>query len=117
MTLERVCSFLRTKNHPQMLGGIQRFGAIGSKPLLDRGTVRRRGLIVILEFAFEREKLLLHIFSFGSEGKPERPAERARSARAASLARRVEDINGRWPLRACETWKETVNAADGTLAL
>src|ERR1700736_2739128 len=40
---------------PQMLGGIQRFGAICNKPFLDRGTVRRGGFRgSILEFAFER---------------------------------------------------------------
>ena len=47
--------------------------------------------------------------------KPERPAERARSERAASLARWVEDLNRGEPRR--DAVSQTVKAADGTLAL
>jgi hypothetical protein len=67
-----------------MLGGIQRFGAIRNEPFLDRGTVRRgefRGSI--LEFAFEREKLLWHIFRAESEALAERRGRRPEGARAA----------------------------------
>ncbi len=67
-----------------MLGGIQRFGAIRNKPFLDRGTVRRGGFSgSILEFAFEREKLLWHIFRAESEAQAERRGRRPEGARAA----------------------------------
>jgi hypothetical protein len=63
--------------------GIQRFGAIRNKPFLDRGTVRRGGWVVIFEFAFEREKLLWHIFRAESEALAERRGRRPEGARAA----------------------------------
>ena len=56
-------SLLRTQDQPQVLGGVQRFRTVSNQPFLNRGTVRRGGLLVFLEFAaFEREKMLLHIF-------------------------------------------------------
>src|SRR5258708_33715357 len=61
--------------------------------------------------------MLLHIFRLEGKASLSGTEERAGSARAASLARRVEDINGRRPLRACETWKGTGYGANGTLAL
>jgi hypothetical protein len=55
--------FLRAKDQPQVLDGIQRLRTIGSKPLLDRGTVRRGVWFIFLKFAAcELEKMLLHIF-------------------------------------------------------
>jgi len=46
-----------------VLNGVERFRAIVNEPFLDRGTVRRGGFRgIILELAFERENMLLHIF-------------------------------------------------------
>ncbi len=69
-------------DQPKMFKAIERFRAIVDEPFLDRGTVRRGGLVVILEFAFEREKLLLHIFRAESEALAERRGRRPGRARA-----------------------------------
>src|SRR5260221_9694750 len=70
------------ENQPKMLKYFNPFRAIVDEPFLDRGTVRRGGLVVILEFAFEREKLLLHIFRAESEALAERRGRRPGRARA-----------------------------------
>jgi hypothetical protein len=63
MTQERVRSFLRTEDQPKVFCGVQRFRTVSRKAFLDRGTVRRGFWFIFLEFAaFEREKMLLHIF-------------------------------------------------------
>src|SRR5260370_40124276 len=119
MLEQGIGSFLRAKDQPPVLGRIQRFRTVSDQPFLDRGTVRRGGLGVgsILRFASERKNMLLH--NFRLEAKASRSGRRKKheGARAASLARRVEDRNGRSPPRACETWRETGYAADGILAL
>jgi hypothetical protein len=57
---------------------------VSNQPFLDRGTVRRGGLFVFFEFAaFEREKMLLHIFRAESGALAKRRGERPESARAA----------------------------------
>ena len=77
-------SLLRAKDQPQVLGGVQRFRTISNQPFLDRGTVRRGGFgCSFLEFAFEREKLLWHIFRAESEALAERRGKRPEGARAA----------------------------------
>ena len=57
-----------------MLDSVQRFGAMVNKAFLDRGTVRRGGLVgAILEFvrfAYERENMLLHIFRLEAKALP-----------------------------------------------
>src|SRR5258707_11948044 len=97
MLEKSVRSLLRAKDQPQMLSGIQRFRTVSNQPFLNRGTMRRGGWGVgsILRFASELKNRLLHIFRLEAKALPKRPAERAGSARAASVARRVEDINGR----------------------
>jgi hypothetical protein len=58
--------------------------------------VRRVGVRgSVLKFAFERENMLLHIFSFGSEAKQSGPRDKAGERKSRELARRVEDLNGR----------------------
>ena len=77
-----------------MLGGIQRFGAIGNKPFLDRGTVRRGGFRgSIFEFAFEREKLLWHIFRAESEALAEAPRKKACKGKSREERDGSEDLN------------------------
>ena len=89
--------FLGTQDQPKVFNGVQRFRTISNQPFLNRGTVRRGGLGVssILRFASELKNRLLHIFRL--EAKASRSGRRKEhaSARAASVARRVEDINGR----------------------
>jgi hypothetical protein len=66
-----------------MLNGIERFRPIVNQSFLDRGTVRRGGFRgIILEFAFERKNMLLHIFRL--EAKRSARGIRPGSARAAS---------------------------------
>src|ERR1700752_4097417 len=84
--------FLRTQDQPNVFDGIQRFRTVRSKSLLDRGTVRRVGVRgSILEFAFERKNMLLHIFRLEAK----RPRDKAGQRKSRELARRVEDLNGR----------------------
>jgi hypothetical protein len=99
---------------------VQRFRTVSNQAFLDRGTVRRggRGGVSILRFASELKNRLLHIFRLEAKASTEAAGEKSTQAQEPrGLARRVEDINGRSPPRACETWKETVYAADGTLVL
>jgi hypothetical protein len=78
-----------------MLQGIQRFRTIGSKSFLGRGTVRRGVWIVFLEFAaFEREKMLLHIFRAESGALAKRRGIRHGKRKSPATAG-VEDLNGR----------------------
>jgi hypothetical protein len=65
-----------------MAGSVQRFRIVGSKPFLDRGTVRRGGLGVggILRFASEPKNRLLHIFRLEAKASAEAAGEK-RSAR------------------------------------
>jgi len=92
-----------------MLGGIQRFGAIRNEPFLDRGTVRRGGFRgSILEFAFEREKLLWHIFRAESEALAERPAEEGPEGQEPRGTRRVEDLNRGDPRGLVREWAPAV---------
>src|SRR5260370_26117306 len=85
------------KDEPQVLIRNESFRTVSDQPFLNRGTVRRGwlGVCSILRFAFELKNMLLHIFRLEAKASLSGPAERACSARAASLARRVEDINGR----------------------
>ena len=68
-----------------MFCGVQRFRTVSNKPLLDRGTVRRSVWFVFLKFAaFEREKMLLHIFRAESGAMSRAPRNKDLiSARAA----------------------------------
>ena len=80
-----------------MLGSVQRFRTVSDQPFLDRGTVRRGVWFIFLKFAaFERDKMLLHIFRAESGAIKQSAAEKGlESARAASATRQVEDLNGR----------------------
>src|SRR3984893_7585298 len=79
-----------------MLSRIQRFRTISNQPFLNRGTVRRGVFFVFLEFAaFEREKMLLHIFRAESGAMSRAPRRKAWQAQEPRGTRRVEDLNGR----------------------
>jgi hypothetical protein len=83
MLLNRGSFFLRTEDQANVFDGIRRFRSVSSQALLDRGTVRRVGVRgSILEFAFERKNMLLHIFRL--EAKRNARGIRPGSARAAS---------------------------------
>jgi hypothetical protein len=71
-----------------------------------------------LRFASELKNRLLHIFRLEAKASLSGPAERARKRKSREVYEDGLRIQmGGWPLRACETWKEPVYAADGTLAL
>jgi hypothetical protein len=77
MLQECVRRFLRAQDQPEVLGSVQRFGAVSHQPFLNRGTVRRGVWFIFLEFAaFEREKMLLHIFRAESGALAKRRGER-----------------------------------------
>src|SRR5258708_38870477 len=82
-----------------MLGSIQRFRTVSDQPFLNRGTVRRGVFFVFLEFAaFEREKMLLHIFRAESGALVRAPRIKAsESARAACVPRRVRGFKWQVP--------------------
>ena len=61
-----------------MLNRVQRFRTVSNQPFLDRGTVRRGVWFIFLEFAaFEREKMLLHIFRAESGAVSRAPRKKA----------------------------------------
>jgi hypothetical protein len=71
---------------------IERFRTIVNQPFLDRGTVRRGGLagnvLEFVQFADERENMLLHIFRWEAKAIAEAAGEkRIGAARAASAKR------------------------------
>jgi hypothetical protein len=81
-----------------VLRSVQRFRTVSNQAFLDRGTVRRGGLGdgSILRFASELKNMLLHIFCLEAKASAEAAGEkRIGAARAASIARRVEDIIGK----------------------
>jgi hypothetical protein len=81
-------SLLRAKDQPQMLSRIQRFGAVSNQPFLNRGTVRRGGFFVFLEFAaYELEKMLLHIFRAESGAMSKAPRRKAWKAQEPRVQR------------------------------
>ena len=99
-----------------MFNAIERFRTIGSESFLDRGTVRRGGLRgIILEFAFERENMLLHIFRLEAKASPKRPAKKQHRDARAPKAFGGRGYNWQGPAKH-ETGKDAVYAADGTLA-
>ena len=81
MTYERVCSFLSTEDYPRCSAESQRFRTVSHQAFLNRGTVRRggeRGIILeFVKFAYELKNMLLHIFSFGSEGIAEAAGDKS----------------------------------------
>jgi hypothetical protein len=61
-----------------VLNRVQRFRTVSNQPFLDRGTVRRGVWFIFLEFAaFEREKMLLHIFRAESGAVSRAPRKKA----------------------------------------
>src|SRR5260370_16529816 len=92
-------SLLRAKDQPEVPSRIQRFRTVSDQPFLNRGPVRRGVFFVFLEFAaFEREKMLLHIFRAESGALVRAPRIKAsESARAVCVPRRVRGFKWQGP--------------------
>ena len=91
-----------------MLRSVQRFRTISNQPFLNRGTVRRGGLAFLEFAAFEREKMLLHIFRAESGAMSRAPRNKAEKRKSRELARRVRGFKWRVPREVNETGKGAV---------
>jgi hypothetical protein len=81
-------------DQPKMFKAIERFRAIVDEPFLDRVTVRRGGLVVILEFAFRTRKIAVAYFSRRKRSASRAPRKKAGKGKSPADAG-VEDIIGR----------------------
>jgi hypothetical protein len=77
-----------------VLRSVQRFRTISNQPFLNRGTVRRGGLAFLEFAAFEREKMLLHIFRAESGAMSRAPRNKA--YRAQEPRRRKTGRGFKW---------------------
>src|SRR5258708_33481891 len=101
-----------------MLGSIQRFRTVSDQPFLNRGTVRRGVFFIFLEFAaFEREKMLLHIFRAESGALAKRRGERPGKRKSRGRSKTGRGFKWQVPGQPTKGGGETFKAPTGLLDL